>query len=100
MFLLGGCLGLPGFFAFADPAPLRSSFLFVCSQSVFCLQYFEILEDVVVDPTVGDVLVLVDFVDDFFEMFLVVLLLVDIENYGAADQRSQDVELVFHLLYF
>jgi hypothetical protein len=58
----------------------------------------EVLEAVVLEDVVGNGLVLVDLVDELLEGGLVVVLLLQVEDDCAADQRRQDRQLVPRLL--
>lgn len=68
--------------------PPRRGMMVVCpSCSVIKL---EVLKSVILEDIVGDGVVVVDTVDEFLQTGLVPVLLLQIEDYGATDQRSQD----------
>ena len=58
----------------------------------------EVLKPIILEYIMRDGLVLVDLIHKLLEVVLIVLLLLEVEDDGAADEGGEDGELVLHLL--
>lgn len=66
---------------------------------VLCLQYFEILEGIVIHAMMGDIVELVNLIENLLEIRVVLFLLMNVEDDSAAYQRSQDIQFVLQSVY-